>query len=259
MGSASRIALSKARVVLDGLNKSSGVGSELLSASASLADSPALLAVFADAGALESDKTALIERVFAPASADTKTVLQAVANGRWSNANELLAGVEELAIRGAAIASSGLDEELLAIEKVISSDNELELTLGSKLTKPAAKADLVSKLFAGKASDAAVEITRHIVANPRGRRVGRALLDFAKVIADQDGKTLATVTVASPLDEARLAKLEGLLTKSHGRPVKITTIVDPAIIGGMRIRIADEVIDGTVKSKLDDLRLKLAG
>lgn len=259
MGSASRIALGEALGVLNALADKNGVGAELLGASAELEASQGLLAVFADAGTSETVKNELIEKVFAPASQNTKTVLNAVAAGRWSNASELLAGVEELGIRGEAATTQGLAEELLAIEKVISSDHELELTIGSKLAKAEAKEQLVEKLFQGKASAAAVRIIKHIVANPRARRVGRALQDFARVIADQEGKALATVTVAHPLDEAKLQKLEAYLTASEGRPVKITTVVAPEIIGGMRVRIGDKIIDGSVKSKLDDLRLKLAG
>lgn len=259
MGSASRIALSDALSVLNNLSDVSGVGAELLAASAQLSESNALLSAFTDASANEAGKYALVDSVFGPANEATKTVLKAVASGRWSDANELLTGVEELGVRAEAITSPELDEDLIAIEKVISSDNELELTLGSKLTEPKAKAKLVNTLFDGKVSAASVGIASHTVANPRGRRVGRALLDFAAVVADQGGNALATVTVSAPLDQTRVQKLQEILSKSQGRPVKITTVVDPAIVGGMRIRIGDDVIDGTVKSKLDDLRLKLAG
>lgn len=259
MGSASRIALADALAVLNALSDQTNVGSQLLSASAELATSQGLLTVFADAAADEQKKTSLIDQIFAPATDGTKSVLKAVAKGRWSNPAELLQGVEELGIRAEANTTPKLDDELIAIEKVISSDNELELTLGSKLTDPEAKAKLVSTLFEGKASTAAINVVSHIVANPRGRRVGRTLLDFARTVADQSGNALATVTVAKPLAEDKLQNLQQILTKNHGSAVKITTVVDPEIIGGMRIRIGDEVIDGTVKSKLDDLRLKLAG
>lgn len=258
MGSASRIALADTLTLLNELGDVSGVGAELLQASAELSSAAGLLAVVADAAADSAEKSALIDRVFAPATENTKKVLKAVSEGRWSNPSELLAGVEELGLRAEAITEPLIYEELIAIEKVISSDHELELTLGSKLVDSGAKAALIEKLFNGKVSAAALNVTRHVVMNPRGRRVGRTLLDFAVVVANQGGNDLATVTVAAPLDETRLKNLEGLLSKSKGHPVKITTVIDPQIIGGMRIRIGDEVIDGTVKSKLDDLRLKLA-
>lgn len=237
----------------------SGLGGDLLKVSAELHRNPGLLAAIADPAASAESKQALIDRVFAELGSTTRKVLVAVAAERWSNGEEIVAGVEELGVRAEALSQSGLGQELLAIEQVISSNHELELSLGSKLGDAGAKVQAVKTLFTGKVSDAAVEVAGHVVANPRGRRVGRVLRDFAAVVADQGGAELATVTLAQPIDEARLAKLQDLLASTVGRPVKITTVIDPTIVGGMHIQIGDTVIDGSVKSRLDDLRLQLAG
>lgn len=261
MSIASREALGAARRVLDGQTSQSvaGFGRELLQASAQLNAAPQLLSVLADPSASPERKIQVVNRVFASAHESTRSVLAAVVAERWSNAEGLVAGVEELGIRAEAHETKNLDQELLAIEKVIGQNHELELTLGSKLGGAEAKAQAITKLFSGKVSDNALAIVRHLVSNPRGRRIGRGLQNSAKVIADEAGAELATITLAAPIDSARLERLQELLAKNVGRPVKLSTVIDPDLVGGVRIQIADEVIDGSVRARLDDLRLQLAG
>lgn len=258
MGSASRSALEATRRVLDSQSQI-GLGSELLRASGELAGSSALVSALTDPAAHAQSKSDLVGKVFAKAGEGTRTVLSAAAGERWSTSDEFIAGVEELGIRAIATVKPALDEELLAIEKVISDNHELELTLGSKLGVAEHKVHAVRTLFNGKVSAEALEVIAHIVAHPRGRRVGRVLRDFSKIIADQGGAELATVTVAAPLDAARLERLQSLLAAQAGRSVKLTTVIDPSLVGGVRIQIGDNVIDGSVKARLDDLRLQLAG
>lgn len=257
MGSASRSALAVARGVLDA-QQQEGLGNELLEAATQLAASTGLVAALTDPAATAESKQELVSKVFAQAGEGTRQVLLSAAGERWSHSDEFIAGVEELGVRAEAQSSPNLDEELLAMESVISDNHELELSLGSKLGEASAKVKAVETLFSGKVSPAAVAVLAHVVSQPRGRRVGRVLRDFAGIVADQSGALLATVSVAKPLDEARLARLQELLGSQVGRAVKLTTVIDPSLVGGVRIQVGDHVIDGSVKARLDDLRLQLA-
>jgi F-type H+-transporting ATPase subunit delta len=64
---------------------------------------------------------------------------------------------------------------------------------------------------------------------------------------------------ARPLDEATQQRLASALTRQYGRPVHLNIVVDPAVVGGLRVEIGDDVIDGTVSARLDDARRKIAG
>lgn len=258
MGSASREALAVARKALNG-PMSASAGAELLAAAAQIAATPALLSALADASAPTEAKTGLVERLFGGASIGTRGVLAAAAEQAWSSPSELVDGIEELGLRAEAIAMPNIDEELLAAATTIDSSHDLELSLGNKLGDPAAKVTLVERIFSGKLSAPAVGVVSHFVANPRGRRVSAALRSSARIAADQGGSELATVTVAAPLSSAQQDKLAVLLQQSAGRPVRVTTVVDPTLVGGVRIQIGDDVIDGSVRSRIDDLRLQLAG
>lgn len=261
MGSASRVALSQVKVVLDGLTGQAplGFGRELLSAAATISAAPALRSAIADPSASVAAKQQIVANLFGSLQDPARRILDAAASAVWSNADELVDGIEEIGIRAEARASENLAEELEAVAAVFSGEHELELTLGSKLVASSAKAEMVTGLLKGKVSSSASTLVAHLVANPRGRRLRTLLKQTAAIVADEGGSEIATVTVAAPLDAARTERLRAALSVSAGRPVKIMTVVDPDLVGGVRIQMADTVIDGSVRTRLDDLRLQLAG
>lgn len=257
MGSASREALAQARQALrDGIAPSAGV--ELLQAAAQIDASPALGSVLGDASTSDERKTQVVTRLFGSYSADARGLLTAAVSGRWSNVAEFVSGVEELGIRVVAHGTDSLSEELLAVADVIDSNHELELNLGSKLGDPAAKVALVRRLFGDKAAQTTVDAVAYVAANLRGRRFDAVLRAAARTAADENGSELATVTTAAPLAPAQADRLASILAQSVGRPVRVSTVIDPTLIGGIRIELADDVIDGSVRARLDDLRQKLA-
>ena len=71
--------------------------------------------------------------------------------------------------------------------------------------------------------------------------------------------TVATIITAAPISPAQLDRLRAGLAKSYGRELKLNLVIDPSIIGGIRVQIGDDVIDGSVSTRLNDLRLQLAG
>ena len=143
--------------------------------------------------------------------------------------------------------------------RAVSSDPELELAVGSKLGEPAGRVALVDALLAGKADPATVAIVRHLVQSPRGRRIGELLSHAADIVADADGSVVATVTSATEPTPAQLERLQATLAAQYGRSPRINLIIDPDLVGGLRVQLGGEVIDGSVATRLADLRLRLAG
>ncbi|MET4159670.1 F0F1 ATP synthase subunit delta [Agromyces sp. PvR057] len=265
MGSATREALAASRAVLASSGRADlSVAEDLLAAVRLIAGSGQLRTALTDNEADGAQKSALVSSVFngriAPGAV---SLLTAAASQRWSSQADFLDGVEELGLRVAAdTAGDGvdLDAELFAFERAVASDSELELVLGSKLGANEPKARLVERLLgAGKSDPATLVVVRHLVLSPRGRRIGGMLRAAASVIADQRGFDVATVTTAVPLSDAQLARLEQGLAIQAGRRIRFDTIVDPAVLGGVRVQIGDDVIDGSVASRLSSLRQKLAG
>ena len=69
---------------------------------------------------------------------------------------------------------------------------------------------------------------------------------------------MATVTVAAPLDDAQRARLSGLLATALGRQVELNVVVDPTVVGGLRVQSGPDVIDATMLARLADARRRLA-
>jgi F-type H+-transporting ATPase subunit delta len=263
MGSATRKALAGTHATLAALGRADlRVAEELLAAGRVIGSSKQLRAALADAESDAAQKRALVQAVFgSQLSVDAITLLNELTSNRWSSSIDLLEGVEELGFRVASASAPELpiDAELFTVERAVSSDAELELALGSKLSPLDAKVKLVDRLLSGKASAQTLAIVNHLVQQPRGRRIGELLRRAADIVAEQRGFEIVTVTSAAPLTPAQLDRLVKGLEAQYGRALRVNTIVDPAVLGGVRVQIGDDVIDGSVASRLSSLRQKLAG
>ncbi|HEY5231588.1 MAG TPA: F0F1 ATP synthase subunit delta [Galbitalea sp.] len=262
MGSATREAIVAANAVLAAQSMVDlATGEQLLAAALVVSGSHELRAALADDTARDSDRRGIVDSVFGAYTKSAKTVLESLATSRWSSEDDLVAGIEELGIR--ALASSApksvsIDDELFEFGVAVTSNSELELALGSKLGGVDGKVALVESLLSGKASEQTLAILKALLAQPRGRRIGELIRYAATIVADEAGNAIATVTVASDLDAEQRTRLESALSTQYDREVRLNVIVDPAILGGMRVQVGSEVIDGTISNRIADLRLRLA-
>src|SRR5215204_900536 len=263
MGSATRKALAGTHATLRALGRAElRVAEDLLAAGRVIGSSKQLRAALTDGEADAAQKRALVEAVFASKlSGDAVTLLTDLTANRWSDSSDLLEGIEDLGFRVASESAGDVpvDAELFTVQRAVTSDSGLELALGSKLNPRESKVQIVDRLLAGKASPQTVAIVNHLVQQPRGRRIGELLRHAASVVAEQRGFEIATVTSATPLSAAQLDRLVQGLEAQYDRALRVNTIVDPAVLGGVRVQIGDDVIDGSVAARLSSLRQKLAG
>jgi F-type H+-transporting ATPase subunit delta len=171
----------------------------------------------------------------------------------------MLAGIEEIGLRVIASGSTdAIEAELFAIARIVAANPELELALSAKRGGADAKRQLAGAVLKG-ASDSTTEIVRHLVSQPRGRRIRTLLSQAQEIVADQQGHGVAIVTVASPLDAAQRDRIAGVLRARFGREHHIDEIVDDTIVGGFTVQVGDDTIDASIRSRLTELSSKLAG
>ncbi|MEJ3404562.1 F0F1 ATP synthase subunit delta [Rathayibacter sp. YIM 133350] len=264
MGSATSQALATVRSALLAQGVSDlASGQALLGAGRVVGGSQQLAHAIADPGADPETKASLITAVFSSTVTPAAlALLQEIGRQRWSRAADVLVGIEEIGLRviaASAPAEVSVDDELFSIARTVSENSELELALSSKLGDNAGKVTLLQKLLGGRASEQTLAILAHLVQQPRGRRMGELLRHAASVVADEAGYGVAVVTSAVPLPEAQVQRLASSLTAKYRRNIRINQVVDPTLIGGLRVQVGDDVIDGSIAKRLGDLRLQLAG
>jgi len=263
MGSASTQALAATTAAL---RAASGVdldvAGELFAVARAVGDSSQLSGALADSAAPAEARRQVVADVFGRAvKPTTASLLTTAVEQRWSSADDLVDGIEELAVRAAAVADADADveAELFALTRTVAENPDLELALGRRLGDSAAKGALVETLLKGRASAGATLIAASLVQQPRERRVRQLLTRATDIVADQRNRAVATVVAAAPLNAVQSERLTAALSKRYGTPVSLNTIVDPTVVGGLRVQIADDVIDASVSARLADLRQRLAG
>ncbi len=262
MGSATESARAALRAASPADSGDLATAAALLEAARVLAESSQLRSALADATAPASAREAVVRAVFGGvADAAAVDLIVAAAAQRWSAAADLVDGVEELGIRVASAAAPDVDleRELFQIARTVAANPDLELALGSRIGSSAAKAELVQSLLQGRASEAAVVVVSALIRSSRGRRVRQLLSRATEIVADQRGRTVATVTSAVALTAAQRERLMATLSARYGADISVNTVVDPALVGGLRVQVADDLIDASVAGRIAELRQRLAG
>ncbi|GAA4533017.1 F0F1 ATP synthase subunit delta [Amycolatopsis samaneae] len=241
------------------------VGEELLSVVDLLDTEIGLRRVVSDASAAPEARTGLVRRLFEGKLGDPALkVLDVVAGSRWSSPRQLVDGLESLgysALLTAAEKAGNVDtveSQLFQVARVVAGSPELEAAL-SDLAGPAdAKRTLVRGLFAGKVDPVVETLVEQVVHRAKGRGVGNGLDKLVKLAAERRERSVAYVTSASALSDEQTAQLGTKLNDLYGRRIALHVEVNPALGGGLVVRVGDEVIDGSTAGQLASLRRRLA-
>ena len=181
---------------------------------------------------------------------------------RWSGAKDLVLVIEQLAIEAEASAAniSGeldrVEDEIFTAATAFASSSELRKALTSDAKN--AKAALVSEILKG-ASGSTVKLVSQMVNAWRGRSIESAFADYQWALAARRNRVIALVRVAAPITQAQLDRLTTSLTSKVGQPVRINIEIDPSVIGGVSVKFADEIVDGSVSNRLAGAARALAG
>jgi len=104
-----------------------------------------------------------------------------------------------------------------------------------------------------------VKLVSELVNSWRGRSVESAFADYAHSLAARRNRVIALVRVASPMSSAQVERLSAALNKQVGQPVRVNIEIDAHVLGGVSVRFADELVDGTVSNRLAGAARALVG
>ena len=195
-------------------------------------------------------------------SSQAMAVLTNAVAQRWSEDSDLADALERAAVL-AVIASAqsrggvdALDEvlnELLTFVRTVDSNAQAQEALSDHQASKEAKKKLAVALGGPATTAEGVLLLERVGSNPRGRHAARAADEFAEIIVKRQNRYIARVTSAINLSQAQLERLGRALNAVYGRELKLDVSVDPAVLGGLRVQVGDEVIDGTVETRMSDL------
>jgi ATP synthase F0 subunit b/ATP synthase F1 delta subunit len=199
----------------------------------------------------------LVERLLSGKISDPALdVLKTAASQRWSSTSDLLYGIKHIAGVTLLVRAEredqveDVEDQLFRFSRILDSEPRL-ITLLSDYTTPVdGRTALLTNVLHGRASRNAADLLRQTVELLHGERADEAVRDLANLAASRRGEVVAHVRAASELTEAQGNRLTELLSRIYGHPVSVQLDVDPALIGGLTIAVGDEVIDGSLASKL---------
>lgn len=239
------------------------VGDDLFTVACLLRSEAGLRRVATDVSVDSAAKQRLVGEIFGGKVDQTSLDLIGTAVGRrWTVARDLADALEHLSevaiVHSAGDDSGRLADELFSFGQTVSHEPALRDALSDPARSVQDKATLVRSLLEGKALPATVTLVEHALAGTY-RTVAVALASYQQVAAAVHGERVATVRVAHALAEADRQRLVDALSRQYDRRIHLNVVIDPEVIGGIRVEIGDDVIDGTVSSRLDEARRRLAG
>jgi len=263
LGGSSRQSLVALRDALDGkLNGASATDCSAISADLfkvldSLDSSIGLRRALTDPARDPSSKYALVSDLFAKSIGVAALALVASAVSlRWSSSGEFADAIEQIAVEGQAAAANVTNEldqmqrEIFTFSQLLIENPGLRQALNTTADSIAHKQELLKSIFSSKFSAGTSSLLNQTVSTRRSRNIERTVVAYSHAVTARRNRVNAHVRTSIALTEAQTKKLNDSLTKQIGQSVHLNIEIDPTVIGGIAIRFGDEVIDGTISSRL---------
>ena len=225
---------------------------------------PVLARHFADPSSGTAAKVQLVERLLSGKVSDAALeVLKNAVSQRWSSTSDLIYGIQHVARLALLVRAErddqieDVEDQLFRFSRILDSEPRL-ITLLSDYSAPLdGRIALLNNVLKRRASKNAADLLRQAIELLQGERADEAIRELADLAVSRRGEVVAQVRAATELSDAQNDRLTEVLTRIYGHPVSIQLDVDPALLGGLTIAVGDEVIDGSLASKLSSAETHL--
>ena len=269
MNGASRVALAAARERLDAITDIRSVDAEKLAVDLAAVTSllqreVSLRRVLTDPAQPGEAKAELAGRLLSgQVGSNAADLITGMVRSRWSQSRDLVDSVEELAATAdltVAQRSGALDnveDELFRFGRIVASSPGLRSALTDRSATAAAKSELLGTLLGGRANPTTERLVVRLVTQPRGRSLEDGLQVLSALAAARRNRAVAVVTSAVPLTDGQKQRLGAALARLYGRQMHLNLDVDPEVLGGISVRVGEEVINGTMSERLEEATRQL--
>ncbi|MGO1590378.1 MAG: F0F1 ATP synthase subunit delta [Ancrocorticia sp.] len=233
---------------------------ELFTVAGVIGDTSILGRALTDPARASADRSRLVLDVFGgKVSGPVSDLLSGVVRSRWKSPAELLDVIDSLGVQsvmsgaGRAGLIARVEHELYSVRRMLRDERDLRVALGDRSRTASDRAALAAAVFTGLEDDTKLLLDHAVRLAPRVSII-RTLAAMTEAAAERTQRSVASVTVAVPLSQAQEERLTRLLSERYGGPVNVHVHVDSRVIGGVRVRVGEDVIDGTLAHRLDQLR-----
>ena len=269
-GEASRIADRESRDSLAPKLRDTGedawrIGNALFTITKVLDDSIQLERALTDPSRPVADKVAVLKELLGDnAHPMTMEIMTDLVSRRWSRARDIANAVEDFGVDAMMYYADATDAtlqvsiELSELHSALLNLPVVRAKLYDYQATSEARVKLFREVFSGKTlNKVTMRLAEHATCNLRRRRYLETIQWLINKFSRHMGESMVTVTTATPLKKEQIKRLVEVYSAKVGRQVHINSVVDPTVLGGMRIQVGDEVTDNTVVAQLQNLHRKV--
>ena len=196
-------------------------------------------------------------------SEETLKVVRSALERAWSTPRELREGIVALGRRALFTGAKEqgvlktVEDQLVDFGEILGREPELQMALSDRAQPAAKRRELVANLLYGKATAVAEALILQVVGRPE-----RGTIDdvdaLAGAAAEFSGRRVAKVASAAKLSDEQRERLAQSLKRLYGQEVSLHERVDESLLGGATVRVGDEVIDGSLRGRIERLKRRVA-
>lgn len=241
------------------------IGNELFTITKVLDDSIQLERALTDPSRPVADKVAVLKELLGDnAHPMTMEIMTDLVSRRWSRARDIANAVEDFGVDAMMYYADATDAtlqvsiELSELHSALLNLPVVRAKLYDYQATSEARVKLFCEVFSGKTlNKVTMRLAEHATCNLRRRRYLETIQWLINKFSRHMGESMVTVTTATPLKKEQIKRLVEVYSAKVGRQVHINSVVDPTVLGGMRIQVGDEVTDNTVVAQLQNLHRKV--